>query len=756
MEALGASEWREWMEDKEASSAIWDAVLAHHGNLPDPISARCDESLWSQRNGYDPLDSIGQLWNQMAIMFPQRLEASGAPALPSQPRFLHAFAGLVTLSDWLGSDETVFAFPDASTPSSAGRIAWSRSQAAELVRNRWLDPTLARTAAGAMTLTFGDLFPKLGVPRPAQEALLSRALPSPGQITVIEAETGSGKTEAALIHFLRLFQVGEVDGLYFALPTRAAAVQIHGRISKMLAGWFKGAAPPVGLAVPGYLRVDDRHGTKLPDSHGILWPDDEDRDRTWAVENAKRYLSGAVMVGTIDQLLLGGVRVRHAQFRSGPMLRLMLCIDEVHASDEYMAGLLRNILDQHARAGGHALLMSATLGTLTRMRLLQPSGRIERALEPSIEDATSLPYPAIERSGEEPRRLVGDDRQKRVSVELVDPEADFLGLLDRLRAAADAGAAVLFIRNRVDDAQRTVQDLERLGSHLLTCAGIAAPHHSRFAAADRHLLDQALEASFAPEHRAGVIAVTTQTAEQSLDICADWLVTDIAPGDVLLQRIGRLHRHQYRRRPRGFESPCVTVLAPTAARLGDTVDHKTGRPRGRSILGLGRVYKNLVGIQATREWLDMHAEINVPADNRALVEAATHSRWLEDVAERLGGAWPTHLHAVQGGSLAAAGTAQQAKLKWDEPLSENQPGQDEHIQTRLGLNDRAVPFQPAVKGPFGQQVATLNIPGWMAENMDDSVEPEDIQACDGGFLFRLGEAFFRYDRLGLRKADDWI
>ena len=90
-------------------------------------------------------------------------------------------------------------------------------------------------------------------------------------MTVLEAETGSGKTEAALIHFLRLFQAGEVDGLYFALPTRAAAVQIHRRIKEMVSGWLRDAAPPVGLAVPGYLRVDDDddEGQRLPDTHDM-------------------------------------------------------------------------------------------------------------------------------------------------------------------------------------------------------------------------------------------------------------------------------------------------------------------------------------------------------------------------------------------------------------------------------------------------------------------------------------------------------
>ena len=48
------------------------------------------------------------------------------------------------------------------------------------------------------------------------------AAEAPGPIVVLEAETGSGKTEAALWRFVKLFADGRVDGLYFALPTRVA------------------------------------------------------------------------------------------------------------------------------------------------------------------------------------------------------------------------------------------------------------------------------------------------------------------------------------------------------------------------------------------------------------------------------------------------------------------------------------------------------------------------------------------------------
>ena len=232
--------------------------------------------------GSNPITHLSELSEIVAEMFPDSFVDDHEP-LPSQARFQHAFAGFVTLADWLGSDETVFRFPGNGAPSGLERIVWAREQATALTSRRWIDPSRARTAATRRVVDFTALFPHLPAPRPAQEALLGAALPRPGQVIVLEAETGSGKTEAALIHFLRLFQAGEVDGLYFALPTRAAAVQIHRRIKDILSDWLGEAAPPVGLAVPGYLRVDDAKGQRLPDSHGTLWPDEDVRDRVWAV-----------------------------------------------------------------------------------------------------------------------------------------------------------------------------------------------------------------------------------------------------------------------------------------------------------------------------------------------------------------------------------------------------------------------------------------------------------------------------------------
>ncbi len=729
-----------------------DAILAHHGSLP--CAGPYEPGIWRAADGYDPTRACRDLVEAVVVWCKEALSRT---PLVWNPAFQHAFAGLLMLADWLGSDPTHFPLPgkevpdDDGAPDGAARYAWAQTQAEELLRRRALAPERARAAASALAWDVGTLIGH-SVPSPAQAAMLAMPMAgAAGRTCVIEDETGSGKTEAALIHFLDLFGKGEVDGMYFALPTRAAARQIHTRIEAALQRLLGDAAPHVTLAVPGYLGRDVADAS-LSDA-AVLWAEaGDDQDALWSSERPKRYLASWVAVGTIDQVLLGGLRVRHAQLRSAAMLRLLLVVDEVHASDVYMTTILRNLLDQHRRAGGHALLMSATLGSWARAALLMPSDRVKAEDHAA---AVARPYPAIWTDAQEGplSRPSSEQRQKKVRVDIETNWRDPAAIVALAVNAARRGARVLVIRNTVRDVVAAQLALEAVAPELsLKVAGLAGPtccpHHARYAPEDRVRLDAALEFVLGKTSEAGAsVTITSQTAEQSLDIDADLLITDLCPADVLLQRIGRLHRHT-RPRPAGFEMAAAIVLAPSEAELAATIG-KDGEV-GSGPLALGRVYPDLLGIVATRRSLATMRVICIPHDNRRLVEAATHPGSIETCAKELGGVFLAHWKATLGKIGAQAQAARNVCLMWSKPM-EPLPPRDEQIATRLGLDDRTVELPAGTIGPFGSAISLLSVSGrWLRGVTIDA--PRHVAVAPGGLSFAVGDRKFVYDRLGLRPA----
>ncbi|GMV39931.1 MAG: hypothetical protein AMXMBFR64_16470 [Myxococcales bacterium] len=340
-------------------------------------------------------------------------------------------------------------------------MSFARAAAARALREIGLDAAGARATLGAAPPPFETLF---GFPpRNAQAQVAALPCAAPGSVTILESETGSGKTEAALYRFLRLFAAGLVDGLTFALPTRTAATQIHTRVVQAIAHAFADPTtrPPVILAVPGYLAVDEVEGRRLA-GFEVLWNDDDQerlRYRGWAAEHPKRYLAGPVVVATVDQVLLSALEVSHAHMRAASLSRQLLVVDEVHASDAYMIRLLEEVLRRHLGAGGQAFLMSATLGSTARCVLERPGSREA----PSLDEAVAEAYPVVRHSGGGVACVIpvtrGPDRE--VTVERVGLMDDSVGVAALAVAAAAQGARVIVLRNTVRgclDTQRAVEE----------------------------------------------------------------------------------------------------------------------------------------------------------------------------------------------------------------------------------------------------------------------------------------------------------
>ncbi len=345
------------------------------------------------------------------------------------------------------------------------------------------------------------------------------------------------------------------DGIVFALPTQATANAMLLR-AEAFAGRVFGNA---NVVLAHGKRQFNEAFQKLAESGKRTTAQGKEEAAVqcaaWLANSRKRVFLGQIGVCTVDQVLLSVLPVRHKFVRGFGLAKSVLIVDEIHAYDAYMHGLLGEVLQQQKATGGSAILLSATLPASLRTKLLQTwnaSGQ---------DDA---PYPALWHAtgGNVTPRTVSEGQepaQREVAVECVKLADAFpdASLIACILAAAESGAQVAIVMNLVDDAQR----LARL---LRSQTAIEVElFHARFRFIDRQEKERATLEHYGREaaRQTGRILVATQVVEQSLDLDFDWMLTQICPVDLLFQRMGRLHRHAREQRPVGFESPCCTVLS---------------------------------------------------------------------------------------------------------------------------------------------------------------------------------------------------
>jgi CRISPR-associated endonuclease/helicase Cas3 len=690
--------------------------------------------------GIDPLEALRDIVGEIKTLFPLAWE--NAPPIPVSGVFIRWVSGLVMTSDWMGSDSKRHRFPYWNDEGSAlDRMAFATMRAEAMMRDIGM-PTAETLGTPHPLSALRDEDGNLLEPRAVQSAILT--IPTDQRLILIEAPTGEGKTEAAVIRFLMLLLAGQVDSLFFATPTRSAAEELRQRITRDLGWVMPGIDQKVVAARGGDARSVYGDGKEIP----------------WAAGHPARFMASPAAVGTIDQAYLSVMSVRHADLRHFLLSRALLVIDEAHAADPFMTQLTAALVDRHLKAGGHVLMMSATLGSSARHRI---STRGKAGKPPAFDDARREFYPQIRYGVDNLDKAVVTDDASRIKTfrsKTVDLRvASFDHAISQAKKAAAAGARVLIIRSTVADAIETQQALESEGVQTFSIDGKSTLHHSRFAPEDRRRLDDELLAVIGKKSAVrapgnGVVCVTTQTGEQSLDLNADLLITDPCPVDVFLQRLGRLHRHEGKR-PAGYEKPLCIVLDP--GDLGRYIVTKGDQiAAGRPGLGFAFVYKNLLSVKALMTWIYDHGEITVPRDNRMLVELGTHEGMLHETATGLGDLWEAHWNALYTKGAKERHIARRGIL--DERLSflthPDSFVSEESLSTRLGDEPVKVSCHP-FPAAFGGVVEELHIPLRKAiAALPEGKSPDDLTGIPedvGGneTLVRVGETLYSYSRLGL-------
>ena len=538
------------------------AIGGHHGIFPakwNDSPSHIGNAQWKKAQQ----NVLMELAHQFGVT---ELPAPNPPVSDDQSVWMY-LAGLTSVADWIGSN--VEFFPPFGNPSLVDGQADVNAYFADAVNKAsvalgklgWLDRVDKTTP-----IAFAELFPFIQNPRPLQTVVaeLVEGMTEPG-LLIVEAPMGEGKTEAGWFAAASWDRRGG-QGTYVALPTMATSNQMFERVEKFLE------------TSEGKSNLQLLHGKAAlnPKFEKLKYAAELYDDKTeqgkekpsavvaegWFAANKKHGLLAPYGVGTIDQILLAVLQVKHVFVRLFGLAGKCVILDEVHAYDAYMTTLMERLLRWLAALGCPVVLLSATLPKDKRLALLRAY------VGTDVPEPEYVEYPRVTSVmiGGLPKakHVLADpdpakNRAKTVQLGWIAKDS----LTDQLKAALANGGCAAVIRNTVGLAQETFLRL-REG---LTGAGITVElFHARFPFGRRMQIENDVLKRYGkdgdPAERNKRVLVATQVIEQSLDLDFDLMISDVAPVDLVLQRAGRLQRHARGERPSGVKEAKLWLIEP--------------------------------------------------------------------------------------------------------------------------------------------------------------------------------------------------
>ncbi|WPJ95667.1 CRISPR-associated helicase Cas3' [Coraliomargarita algicola] len=574
----------------------------HHGSYP----LACRTMKQAPYEGGN--NSFLQLRNELTELLIQSFGSLPLEIAKHEFERIHLLTGFTIFSDWIGSNADWFPANISTDDKSL------RDRSHEVLDSLRWNPRIHQQRS------FGHQFtpqaPETFSPRPIQSALLEAA-DSPG-LYIVEAPMGMGKTEAALTTAYQRWTQGDERGLYFALPTQLTSNKIHDRITTFLENILDDDSTQT--LIHGNTWLGDKKSQTICPAFKEMNPDQPENEANDINEalrwysSTRKQLMAPFGTGTIDQALLAVLPARFAALRYFALAGKVVVIDEVHSFDPYMSALIDRLIRYLIKAGSTVIILSATLTAQRRAELVQAAGASERSQPQDYPLITKVPTGSTHATHVSvPYQLAPQTVNLRHQHMHPDIEDEFW---ESIADKVEAGANVVVIRNTVALAQNTYRQLKARLSSRIPDENIGLLH-SRFPQNERQTNEDYWTGILGKDDAKrpqGSLLVSTQIVEQSVDIDADCLITDLAPTELILQRIGRLHRHQ-RPRPAGFEQATCYILHPSTDWEGDAETVKDALSPHHWI------YPPLTLWQAAQTLAPL-STIQLPQDIRPLLEQA--------------------------------------------------------------------------------------------------------------------------------------
>ncbi len=555
------------------------------------------------------------------------LEAIKPPSGNPSPAFFMFLAGLTSVADWIASNENFFGYTINHSVEEHPDYAEKQAKSA-LKELGWIGWQPPQKFTGIETI-FPFITTMTIRPLQSEAVRLAQVLKNPG-LVIIEAPMGEGKTEAAIYLADSWAKTLGQKGCYFALPTMATSNQMFSRVEEFIKKRYHDQEVNLML-LHGHAALNAEFESVRRGFREFAVDDIEEKEKShdgapanvvaaeWFTYR-KRGLLAPFGVGTVDQVLLAILQTKHVFVRLFGLANKTIIIDEIHAYDAYMTTLLERLLEWLAALGASVVMLSATLPGARRNALLEAYAKgLDKTNREIPAKVNKTKYPRISwvhSDGFDTMSVeTSDQSKKRIHLKWMDGELpkneEEFTLGWHLRESLSEGGCAAIICNTVDRAQQMYQALKK---YFPGTASDGYPEldllHARFLYGDRQKREERVLQRFGKDnsHRPyRAVLVSTQIIEQSLDLDFDLMVTEMAPVDLLLQRAGRMHRHDNERYK--LTTPTLWICQP---KLESGVPCFGG--------GTEAVYDYHVLL---RSWLTVKDKpvIHIPADMEELIEA---------------------------------------------------------------------------------------------------------------------------------------
>ena len=541
-------------------------VGSHHGKPSDNDRAVKDNMgayQWNYRLTEDGSDQWTDFWKYWLAYASDDAGYAGVSEIPDvHMRAQMILSGLLIMADWIASNTYYFPLvrmeeePELSVYPLRTEKALSRLELPE--KTGWSEVT--RTAVD-FKCRFGFL------PNSIQSTMIDivSKTTEPG-IFILEAQMGIGKTEAALAAVEICAEKSGAEGFFFGLPTQATADGIFLRLSQ----WGEKLSDAHSHSIRLVHGMAEYNEDYISLKEGFLNMNDDSEifdgsENEYGLivhewfSGKKKALLADYVVGTVDQLLMADLRQKHVMLRHLGLAGKIVVVDECHAYDAYMSRYLQGALRWLGAYRIPVILLSATLPAARREELVQAYTGVKGTQ--CLTDLKSRAYPLLTWSdcGLVHQMQVSQGTGRKIEVEIHWGRDE--NIADELQHLLEEGGCAGIIVNTVQRAQIIYEELVRasMGMRIILC-------HAQMLAPDRlekeRLLTTLVGKESGKADRSRVIIIGTSVLEQSLDIDFDVLYSDLCPMDLLLQRIGRLHRHAHHDsiREKQLEKPVCHVL----------------------------------------------------------------------------------------------------------------------------------------------------------------------------------------------------